>query len=648
MSTEIAIDIAKPEIASARPTRSLQWSNITYEIPVKAKKNAAASAENAGEKKETRTLLKDITGAAYSGELVAIMGSSGAGKTTLLNCLSGRLSNGTLSGSILYNGHARDPKTWRKTIAFVEQEDALYSQITVRETLRYAAQLRLPSSDFTAAEKRERADAVLKSLRLTKAADTPIGDADTRGVSGGEKKRAAIGQELVGNPDILFLDEPTSGLDSNSALAVIENVKSEAATSGRIVVSTIHQPSWELLTKFDKLVLLSGGSTVFFGAPEDAIDYFEAQGFQGRPNQNPADFFIDLLTIDSSKTEASVADDLARIAGFHKAFAARPASSNSSSRTSLASGFLTNGDAKVDAAVTPEAEPAMQRHIHWANNWIGEFRVLLDRSSRQILRGRSVLIADIMRAIVLTLLIGFTFFQLKTDQKGIQNRIGILFFWPVNQVFSSIMPVVGVFPLERVIMSRERAAGSYRVSSFFVAKFIAQAAQMSVSGLIAIIPLYFMIGLRLTVPNFLFWVLTQWIEMIASMAAGFMIASAVDSIQLAQVLGPVVGSIFLIYGGVLLNNADLFYLFRGFQYISPANYAFRANMYNEFDGLSFSCDPSAAHQCFTEGNQVLEQYSITEYGKWTSVGSLVALLAGYTTIAYLILRFAGKPKSKLL
>lgn len=54
-------------------------------------------------------------------------------------------------------------------------------------------------------------DSVINDLGLKKARDTVIGDAMTKGVSGGERKRVSIGVELISNPSVLFLDEPTSG-----------------------------------------------------------------------------------------------------------------------------------------------------------------------------------------------------------------------------------------------------------------------------------------------------------------------------------------------------------------------------------------------------------------------------------------------------
>ncbi|KAJ3112458.1 ATP-binding cassette sub- G member 2 [Phlyctochytrium bullatum] len=634
----------------------LRWNDITYEI-------------NAG-KPGARQILKTLSGSVKSGEMVAIMGSSGAGKTTLLNCLSGRLNTGHLSGAITYNGQLRDPRSWRKTMAFVEQDDCLYSNITVRETLRFAARLRLPSKEFSVAEKHAKADEILKRLRLSRAADTPIGDGATRGVSGGERKRTAIGQELVGNPQILFLDEPTSGLDSNSALAVMENVKNDAQATGRIVVATIHQPSFELLLQFDRLVLLSGGSTVYLGPPSHAADYFAALGYPiKRAGVNPADHFMDLLTIDTSRTEEATKADIARIDFLHRAYSENRAKIE---RGGFASPVVVKAldnletveeqleredkenarilsDPAALAAATAAGKDLTPR-LEWANAWGVEMWVLLQRQWLEFSRARIQMIAQGISTAILIILIGFTFFRVKNDQKSIQNRLGILFFWPVNNVFNTMMPILAVFPLGRIIMLRERATGAYRVSSFFLANVLVQMIPTGITSIIASVCLYYMIGLQTTdgIVPMLRFVLIQWVEVMVCVAVGFLIGAAVPSIQLAQVVGPLMGVIFLLYGGTLLNNDDLPYVFRGFQYISPVNYAYRANMFNEFQSLELACSPDPNLPCFKTGEQVLKQYSLADYTLWTCVGILGCLFTGYLALGYLTLRFVGKPKVKLV
>ena len=90
------------------------------------------------------------------------------------------------------------------------------SNVTNRETLTTAAQLRLgPSASQEAVE--ELVGNLIKKLGLAKSADTVVGDAKVRGLSGGERKRLSIACELLSDPSLLFCDEPTTGLDSFQA-----------------------------------------------------------------------------------------------------------------------------------------------------------------------------------------------------------------------------------------------------------------------------------------------------------------------------------------------------------------------------------------------------------------------------------------------
>lgn len=162
-----------------------------------------------------RPLLRGVSGSAKPGRLLALMGPSGSGKTTLLNVLAGTLPYSPkllLTGRVALNG-APAPAAPRPNQAFVQQDDVFYSMLTVEETLEMAAQLRLPESMATEA-RTAYVRHLITVLGLAKAAGTRVGDAKTRGLSGGEKKRLSIGCELVGSPSLLFLDEPTTGLDA--------------------------------------------------------------------------------------------------------------------------------------------------------------------------------------------------------------------------------------------------------------------------------------------------------------------------------------------------------------------------------------------------------------------------------------------------
>lgn len=239
---------------------------------------------------EEKMILKGITGMVQPGEVLAMLGPSGSGKTTLLTALGGRLG-GRLAGTITYNGKPFSNAMKRNT-GFVTQDDVLYPHLTVTETLVFTALLRLPNS-LSKEEKIQHAEAVITQLGLTKCNNSIVGGERLRGISGGERKRVSIGQEMLINPSLLFLDEPTSGLDSTTAQRIVSTLW-ELSNGGRTVVMTIHQPSSRLFYMFHKVLLLSEGNPLYFGRGSEAVDYFSSIGYSPMVVMNPADFLLDL------------------------------------------------------------------------------------------------------------------------------------------------------------------------------------------------------------------------------------------------------------------------------------------------------------------------------------------------------------------
>ena len=95
-------------------------------------------------------------------------------------------------------------------------------------------------------------------------ADTPIGSAFKKSLSGGERKRTSIGVEMITDPSIIFLDEPTSGLDSFKAYNIVKLLH-DLARKGKTVISTIHSPGSDSFLHFDRLILMSDGNIVYQG-----------------------------------------------------------------------------------------------------------------------------------------------------------------------------------------------------------------------------------------------------------------------------------------------------------------------------------------------------------------------------------------------
>lgn len=154
--------------------------------------------------------------------------------------------------------------------AYVTQQDIFLGTLTIRETMRYSAQLRLPNN-ISKEEANYIIENTIMEMGLQDCADNLIGNWHLRGISGGEKKRLSIALEILTQPQLLFLDEPTSGLDSASAFFVIQVLKN-VACGGKTVIASIHQPSSEVFALFDDLFLLSGGETIYFGEAKMAVE----------------------------------------------------------------------------------------------------------------------------------------------------------------------------------------------------------------------------------------------------------------------------------------------------------------------------------------------------------------------------------------
>ena len=184
------------------PRVLLEWNNLEYHVKVK-KSNPQDNIfkKMFSKQREKKQILYPMNGYAKPGEVLAIMGPSGSGKTSIMNILAHRVKQS--GGDIKVNGEKVE-KHFRSLIGYVQQDDILMGNLTVRETLRYAAMLRLPR-DMKLKSKMKKVDAVMEELGLSGAADTIVGVSGiTRGISGGERKRLSIAVELLTDPSVLF------------------------------------------------------------------------------------------------------------------------------------------------------------------------------------------------------------------------------------------------------------------------------------------------------------------------------------------------------------------------------------------------------------------------------------------------------------
>ena len=232
--------------------------------------------------KQHLCLLNDVNLAIEPGQFVALVGGSGAGKSTLMKTLLG-IEQPT-AGMVYLNGDnlVDNFNIYRNTIGYVPQSDIVHTNLTVREVLYYAAQMRLPpDTDIEATIVK-----TLGQIELEQRQHNLV-----KNLSGGQLKRVSIGVELLADPKLFFLDEPTSGLDPGLDKKMMQLLR-ELADRGRTIIVVTHATS--NINLCDRVAFMGlGGNLCYFGPPDVANDFFQV------PSQDFADIYIQLETADA-------------------------------------------------------------------------------------------------------------------------------------------------------------------------------------------------------------------------------------------------------------------------------------------------------------------------------------------------------------
>jgi ABC transport system ATP-binding/permease protein len=386
-------------------------------------------------------LLDDVSFALEGAKLLGVVGPSGSGKSTLLGALTGVRPAGR--GHVIYGGRDvyAEYDSVRRRIGFVPQDDLVQPELTIRQSLEYAARLRFPP-DVSAADRRARVDEVMAELGLEHRADVVVAK-----LSGGQRKRVSVALELLTKPSLLVLDEPTSGLDPGFERSVMELLR-QLAHEGRTVIVVTH--SVDSLHLCDRVLCLApGGKTAYFGPPQEAPAFFGHEDYQ--------QLFQDFSARDANEFKRQFA-----ASAEYERFVAMPL-----------------------RAQRPAATEAVEHHPPRAKSWTRQFTTLTARYAHTVRADRTALIGTLVAGLAFGMMMVLraptdTFHVPPDGQFRLFSRAQLPLFLittGINQLGVNI--AVHEIVKELAIFRRERAIGM-SISAYLASKIV-------VLGVIAVI-----------------------------------------------------------------------------------------------------------------------------------------------------------------
>ena len=480
-----------------------------------------------------KVLLDNVSGKIEPGTMVALMGSSGAGKSTLMNVLTGRQdSNLTVEGNIYVNSKRLNKINFKQIAGYVQQVFHAYPNQTVLETLKFAYHTKCRKKyNFKKSmiEIRE----YLRFLGLIHRRDTYV-----KSLSGGERMRLSVGVELLSDPSILFLDEPLSGLDSYNANKILQLCQKLAKEQNKTIIMTIHQPSYKMMKYFDKMHLLAASGVVYDGPIDGCTAFFEECGEKLPENTNPADFFLDCISIDYT-TNKTAARSMDKVIKYKNHFETKDIDVDCTSKMKI---------------VTKDYNEGILRGFLTCMALIN--RLILNKV-------RDVLQVSVKFAQLFLMFAGtITFFVLvlRNNMLNVMSFLVVIGYFIISELYLFSTNIFMSFDSERLIFTREIRSGMYGPFMLYFTKFLTEYMQVVLLDLPVHIILFSISKLITGIDGFLHLLVLYLIIMFVSTNSVLGIAILTTNIDITQMLNLIVFGFYACCSGVFFvyNTVDSF------------------------------------------------------------------------------------------
>ncbi|XP_047369571.1 ATP-binding cassette sub-family G member 4-like isoform X1 [Vespa velutina] len=586
------------------PCFYIEFENLSYSVPI-------------GKEKQKK-ILQNATGCFEPGKLTAVVGPSGAGKSTLLSIISG-VKSSNVKGSIKINNREKiDRNIYRKQICYIPQEFMLHPLLTTKETLYIAARLKL-GRGYSTIKSHFIVNNIAKSLGLMNCLNTTAGK-----LSGGEKKRLLIGVEIVTKPTVLLLDEPTSGLDSVSSNQVI-NLLHSMSKSGCTVACAVHQPSSQMISEFDNIIVIDQGRTLYCGPRENVLDSFKEAGYISPHFYNVVEFVLEVVTNQCD-------DNLKNLAKMNSIKYVQWRSQCEYYKNETVD---TNGP--LERLEMDEESDLANEKFRKLSIWEQQ-KILLLRSFICIKRDNIMTKLRFIAHVIVGILLGSIFYDFGNDANKVTSNISCIFFFLLFLFFANSLPVVQIFPTEASVFYREHLNNWYSLMPYYISKIVSDLPIQLLCPTSFFIIAYYMTGQPMERNS-----LSQaWIVCILHTIIGQSVGITVGAIfdtQIGIFLIPALSIPMFLFAGFFLKLNEISSYYQPLCTISFFRYAFEGIMQAiyGFDRKPLSC--TEIYCPYRSPNEILSMMNMQSVKFHVIVVVMLAWIFSLHVITYCTLRW---------
>jgi ABC-type multidrug transport system ATPase subunit len=446
------------------------------------------------------TILHENNGFCKSGEMLLVLGRPGSGCSTLLRVLANmRASYTSINGDVTYGGiDAHDfGKHFKGEVCYNEEEDLHYPTLTTEQTLRFALKNKTPSTRIPDESKEDFINGVLymlgNMLGLTKQMKTMVGDAFVRGLSGGERKRLSIAEQMTTHSSINCWDCSTRGLDASSALDYVRSLRIMTDIMQKTTISTLYQASDSIFDLFDKVMVLDEGRCIYFGPTSEAKSYFTDMGFYCPSRKSTPDFLTGLCNLNERQVQPNYQGQIPmNSAQFEKKY----------KESSMFNKMMAERDRYEKEINKDRPSETFREAFKQAHNtpavvsYYSQVKALTIRQFQLIWGDKYSLFVRYGDVFVKGLITASVFYMMPLDGSGAFARGGAYLFALVFNAFiaQSELPA---FMQGRRVLEKHKHFAMYHPSAFYFAQVIVDLPLAFLQAVLFQLCVYFLMGLAL-------------------------------------------------------------------------------------------------------------------------------------------------------